>query len=182
MIGSEHAQRKAKTTNLKDYQYRMLMGEFLRKTGFIFINKYDRSIAVRMLPRWDEIDAWRNTCRPSRQSPHLNNPKDIWEAFLEHRKKLGDPEAKERVGGGYKRKLPTIMEQMEALEEALQAAHERAERAQREADYFADLMNMIAKRAHMSDDEIARIRAEVRARATAQPDDPSPDADDEEAE
>jgi hypothetical protein len=29
MVGSDRAQRKAKTTNLKDYQYRMLMGEFL---------------------------------------------------------------------------------------------------------------------------------------------------------
>jgi hypothetical protein len=94
---------------------------YVRKTGFIFINKYDRSIAVRMLPHWDEIDAWRSSLSPARQG-HLNNPKDIWEAYLEHRRKPGDPEAKERVGGGFKRKLPSVMEQMEALQQALISA------------------------------------------------------------
>jgi hypothetical protein len=35
----------------------------------------------------------------------------------------------------------------------------------------------IAKRAYLSEEDIARIRAEVRARAAAQPDDPDPDAE-----
>jgi hypothetical protein len=165
-IGSDHAQKQAKTSNLKDYQYRVLMSQFLRKTGFIFLNKYDRSTAVRMLPHWDEIDAWRSSLSPSRQG-HLNNPKDIWEAYLEHRRKLGDPEAKERAGGGFKRKLPSVMEQMEALQQALDAAEERRDRAEAEANFFSQLADEVAARANMSDTEVARIRAEVRAKREA---------------
>ena len=147
-IGSERAQRKAKTTNLKDYQYRMLMGQFLRKTGFIFINKYDRSIAVRMLDKWDEIDAWRNTLTESRRKA-LNNPKDIWEAYQEDQKALVPLEERGPRPGGKKRLLPSMLEQVAALEEACAAAEERRDRAEAEADYFADLAQEIAGRAKL---------------------------------
>jgi hypothetical protein len=176
-IGSAHAQKQAKTSNLKDYQYRMLMGQFLRKTGFIFLNKYDRSTAVRMLPHWDEIDAWRSSLSPLRQG-HLNNPKDIWEAHLEHRKKLGDPEMREREGGGFRRKLPSVMEQMEALQQALDAAEERRDRAEAEANFFSELANEVATRAKMTAAEVAKIRADVRAKREAQAEEEPDDEED----
>jgi hypothetical protein len=49
-----------------------------------------RALAVRMLDRWDEIDAWRTSLSPHRQH-HLNNPREVRDAYLDHRKKLGDP-------------------------------------------------------------------------------------------
>ena len=52
---------------------------------------------------------------------------------------------------------------MEALAEQLEMANERAERAERESEYFAELMQAIAKRAKLDDDDVAEIRAKVRA-------------------
>jgi hypothetical protein len=42
-------------------------------------------------------------------------------------------------------------------------AEERAERAERESAYFAEMMQAIAKRARLDDDAVAEIRAKVRA-------------------
>jgi hypothetical protein len=174
-IGTDHA-REAAGGRMDTPGYRSVMSEFLRKTGFTFLNKVDRAQAVRLLPRWDEIDAWRSSLTPSRQGA-LNNPREIWDAFLEHRKKLGDPEAKIiRRPGGARRRFPSLLEQLEAMAEALEAAEERAERAEQETNYFANLMTIIAQRANLSEDDIVRIRAEVRARITAQA---QPDDDDE---
>jgi hypothetical protein len=51
------------------------MTDFLRNTGFTFLNKDDRAMAVRLLPRWDEIDAWRGSL-PHHQQQRLNNPRE----------------------------------------------------------------------------------------------------------
>jgi hypothetical protein len=91
-IGSDHAQT-ASGGRLDTPDYRRVMGQFLRGTGFQFLNKDDRAAAVRLLPRWDEINAWRSSLSHSRQQA-LNNPREVWAAFLEHRRDLGDPEAK----------------------------------------------------------------------------------------
>jgi hypothetical protein len=161
-IGAERVKRKAGTTNTDDYRYRQLMGQFLRKSGFIFINKADRSLVVRMLNIWDELETWRTSLSASRRAA-LNNPKDIWYAY--HKDLEAQPSApwKPRTGAK-KRAFPSVLEQMEALQEALDAAEERRDRAEREADYFAEMADEIAERAHMSQDEVAAIRAAVRAK------------------
>jgi hypothetical protein len=163
-IGSERAQRKAKTTNLKDYQYRMLMGQFLRKTGLIFINKYDRSCAVRMLDFWEDVEAWRASLTESRRRA-LNSPTDVWREYH------GDMTAAAETGvawtprtGAKKRAFPSMLEQMAALQEALDAAEERRDRAEAEANFFSELADEVANRAKMTDAQVAAIRAEVRAK------------------
>jgi hypothetical protein len=162
-IGSDHAQ-KASGGRLDTPDYRRVMGDFLRKTGFVFINKDDRAAAVRLLSRWDEIDAWRSSLPKNRQQS-LNNPRETWAAYLEHRRALGDPEAKGkgRPASRTHRELPSLVEQCVALAEALEMANERAERAERESEYFAEMMDAIAKRAKLDDDDVAEIRAKVRA-------------------
>jgi hypothetical protein len=162
-IGSQRAQQKAKTTNLKDYQYRMLMGEFLRKTGLIFVNKYDRSCAVRMLDFWEDVEAWRTSLSESRRRA-LNNPTDIWREY--HGDMTARPDgsvAWTPRTGGKKRAFPSMLEQMEALAEALQAAEEQRDRAEQEADFFKEMMEETAIRAKFSANEVADIRAKVRA-------------------
>jgi hypothetical protein len=162
-IGSERAQRKAKTTNTKDYEYRMLMGQFLRKTGLIFINKNDRIAAVRLLEIWEDVDAWRSDLTESRRRA-LNNPRDIEEEYHKDQKALGVPQAKGPRHGGKRRSLPSLLEQVTALEEACAAAEERRDRAEQESEYFAELAHEIATHAKMSDEEFADIRAKVRAK------------------
>ena len=162
-IGSERAQRKAKTTNLKDYQYRMLMGQFLRKTGFIFINKYDRSCAVRMLDFWEDVEAWRASLTESRRKA-LNSPTDVWREYHgDMTARPGGPAWTPRTGAK-RRAFPSYLEQMEALQAALDAAEERRDAAEAEADFFSQLADEVAGRAKMSKEEIAAIRAEVRAK------------------
>jgi hypothetical protein len=171
-IGSDHAQ-KASDGRLDTPDYRRVMGEFLRNTGFIFLNKDDRAAAVRLLSHWEEIDAWRSSLPRSRQQA-LNNPRETWAAYLDHRKKLGDPGAKDRPAARKHRQFPSLLEQMEALAEQLQMAEERAEQAERQTEYFAAMMQAIAVRAKLDDDDVAEIRAKVRAAHEAEPE-PSSD-------
>jgi hypothetical protein len=168
-IGSDYAQKES-DGRLDTPDYRRVMGEFLRGTGFQFLNKDDRAAAVRLLPRWEEINAWRSSLPHGRQQA-LNNPREVWAAFLEHRRGLGDPEAKERPTKRQRRQFPSLLEQMEALAEQLQFAEERAERAERESAYFAEMMQAMAKSAKLDDDAIAEIRAKVRAAHEAAVDD-----------
>jgi hypothetical protein len=79
------------------------------------------------------------------------------------RSKLGDPDAKARPSSHVRRQFPTLLEQMEALAEQLAMAKERAEQAERESAYFAEMMTMIAEEAGFDDDQVAEIRARVRA-------------------
>jgi hypothetical protein len=160
-IGSEQAQKES-GGRMDTPDYRRVMGEFLRRTGFIFLNKDDRAAAVRILPRWDEIDAWRGSLSRNRQAA-LNNPREVHAAFLEHRREHGDPEARNRPTTRARRKFPSLLEQYEALAEQLEMAEERAERAERESAYFAAMMDAIAKQADLNESEVAEIRAKVRA-------------------
>jgi hypothetical protein len=162
-IGSDHAQKES-DGRLDTPDYRRGMGEFLRNTGFIFLNKDDRAAAVRLLSRWDEIDAWRSSL-PHHRQQSLNNPRETWAAFLEHRRVLGDPEAKakSRPAGRQHRQFPSMLEQMEALAEQVEMANERAERAERESEYFAAMMQAIIEREGYDEDKVAEIRRKVRA-------------------
>ena len=160
-IGSDHA-KKASGGQLVTPDYRRVMTDFLRNTGFIFLNKDDRAAAVRLLPKWDEIDAWRAS-RSNSQQQALNNPREVWTAYLKHRRELGDPEAKERPDVRTHRKFPSWLEQMQALAEQLELAHERAEHAESESKYFADLLEAVRKEAQLDEDVVAELRAKVRA-------------------
>jgi hypothetical protein len=97
----------------------------------------------------------------------------VWAAYLEHRRELGDPEAKSRPERRHHRKFPSLLEQMEALAEQLEMANERAERAERESEYFAAMMQAVAKRADLDDATVAEIRAKVRAAHEADDQQPS---------
>jgi hypothetical protein len=172
-IGSEHAQ-KASGGRLDTPDYRNVMGSFLRNTGFIFLNKDDRACAVRLLPRWEEIDDWRTSLPRSRQQG-LNNPREVWAAYVDHRRELGDPDAKPRPSSRKHRQYPSVAEQMAALEEQRLLAEERAERAERECNYFAEMMMAIQERAGLDDDTLAEIRAKVRAAHDATSGDDEPE-------
>jgi hypothetical protein len=160
-IGSDHA-KKASGGAMDSPLYRRVMTEFLRNTGFAFINKDDRAAAVRLLAHWDEIDAWRSSLSHSRQQA-LNNPREVHAAWLEHRRELGDPEAKHRPSGSRHRQFPSLLEQYEALTEQLVMAEERAERAERESEFFETMAQEIAKTAKLDKRAVAEIRAKVRA-------------------
>ena len=91
----------------------------------------------------------------------------IWLAdthqYSEHRRTIGDPDAKAAPAKRKHRQFPSWIEQMEALAEQLAMAVERAERAEREGAYFASMMDEVAKAAKMSDDDVSAICKRVRA-------------------
>jgi len=88
----------------------------------------------------------------------------IWLAdthqYSEHRRTIGDPDAKAAPAKRKHRQFPSWIEQMEALAEQLAMAVERAER---ESAYFASMMDEVAKAAKMSDDDVSAICKRVRA-------------------
>ena len=91
----------------------------------------------------------------------------IWLAdthqYSEHRRTIGDPDAKAAPAKRKHRQFPSWIEQMEALAEQLAMAVERAERAERESAYLASMMDEVAKAAKMSDDDVSAICKRVRA-------------------
>lgn len=159
-VGTKHALAAADGRNDTPI-YRSVMGEFLRKSGLIFLNKDDRAKAVALLPRWEEIDAWRESLDKTRQVA-LNNPREVWEAFVADRRRLGDPEAKPRPSKKL-RQFPSLLEQFEAVQMQLQLAEEKLEQAERESAYFAEMADAIARKAKLDANAIAEIRAKVRA-------------------
>ena len=78
-IGAEHL-KQAAGGRTDTPIYIRAMHQFLQGTGFAFLNKDDRTAAVRMLPCWDEIDAWRSSLPNSRQQA-LNNPREVERAY-----------------------------------------------------------------------------------------------------
>src|SRR3954471_11834916 len=58
-IGRDHAKHQS-GGRMDTPDYRRIMSRFLRSSGFSFLNKADRTVAVRLLPLWEEIDAWRS--------------------------------------------------------------------------------------------------------------------------
>jgi hypothetical protein len=88
--------------------------------------------------------SWHSSLSRSQQQ-NLNNPREVWSVWDEHRKAIGHPEAKEShpVTRGKRKEFPSWLEQMEALAEQVDAANERAEQAEQEAEYFAELMQAI---------------------------------------
>jgi hypothetical protein len=167
-IGSDKAQEES-DGRMDTPDYRRVMGEFLRRTGFIFLNKDDRAAAVRILPRWGEIDAWRSSLPNSRQKA-LNNPRETYAAWLDHRRELGDPEAKKRPAGSERHKPPSWLEQMVALEEQVVMVTEQRDQAERARGEFAKMFYAIAEEHNVDDDKMAEIRARVRAERDAAPD------------
>jgi hypothetical protein len=117
---------------------------------------------VRILPQWDDIDAWRSNLPNSRQKA-LNNPRETYAAWLEHRREIGDPEAKRRPVRSDRQKLPSWLEQMVALEEQVVMLTNLLEQAERERAYFAEMAQAIAEKHNVDDDKMAEIRARVRA-------------------
>ena len=162
-IGSGHLKKQSRGRT-DTPTYIRAMSDFLKGTGFQFLNKDDRAAAVRLLARWDEIDNWRSSLSPSRQQA-LNNPREVEREYSEHRKKLGAPSAKKRPAAK-RRQFPSWLEQMAALEEQLLMAQERAERAEQEAEYFAAMMDAVAVAGKLDADAVAEIRAKVRAAHT----------------
>jgi Xaa-Pro aminopeptidase len=160
-IGAKHARKEARGCN-DTPDYRRVMTDFLKGTGFTFLNKDDRAAAVRMLPHWHDIDAWRSSLSQSRQQV-LNNPRKVEREYNEHRRTIGDPDTKAAPAKRKHRQFPSWIEQMEALAEQLAMAEERAERAERGSAYFASMMDEVAKAAKMSDDDVSAICKRVRA-------------------
>ena len=78
-IGAEHL-KKAAGGRTDTPTYIRAMHDFLKRTGFCFLNKDDRAAAVRLLPHWDEIDGWRSSLPNSRQQA-LNNPREVERAY-----------------------------------------------------------------------------------------------------
>ena len=78
-VGSERITKKTGGEK-RTPAYTRAMKAFLEATGFRHLNKDDIAAAMRMLPRWDEIAAWRDTL-PQARRDKLNNPRQVADAY-----------------------------------------------------------------------------------------------------
>jgi hypothetical protein len=156
-IGVEQAFKASK--GRKDTpEYRKVMTPFLRKTGFIFLNKNDTACAVRMLPEWDDIDAWRASL-PLSQQRNLNNPREVQDAYDKRENK---PAGKPRHGEKHRRKMTTPTAQYLAMCMHLELAEERLAQAERQTQFFAAMVDLLAKRGRLSEETMAEVRTLAR--------------------
>ena len=105
--------------------YGVAVRAFLNATGFAFLNKGVRWALRQCVERLDEVDPWHEALDPNDRA-HLNNPQDVWDRFLEDHRKSRSRSSK-ALATRQRRGYPTVLEELQALQDALDAAEVRAE-------------------------------------------------------
>jgi hypothetical protein len=125
-IGEMRAKQHAKGVVHSRGPYGQAIAGFLNATGFAFLNKGVRWALRQWIDRLDEVDPWHEALDPNDRA-HLNNPIDVWDRFCTDQR---DPKArrKERpVTAKQRRGYPSLLEELQALQDALDAAQERSD-------------------------------------------------------
>lgn len=119
-------------------KYGQALSQFLRASGFIFINKGVRWALRQIIERLDEVESWREGLLANDRS-HLNNPIDVWDRFCEDQRQPRGQQPQRPVTR-QRRGHPSILEQAVALQEALEQSE--AARDMLESTLFGLLKTM----------------------------------------
>jgi Asp-tRNA(Asn)/Glu-tRNA(Gln) amidotransferase C subunit len=124
-IGEVAATRHAKGVVHSRGKYGDALRKFLNATGFAFANKGMRYALREIIKHLDEVNAWHEDLIATDRA-HLHNPIDVWDRFREDqaadkpRVKRQRPVTKQRRG------YPSVLEELQALQDALEASEERS--------------------------------------------------------
>lgn len=123
-IGEVRAKQHARGEVHSRGPYGVAVARFLNATGFAFLNKGVRWALRLWIDNLEEVDAWHESLDTNDRA-HLNNPIDVWDRYRtdQHTPKpriKGRPLAKQRRG------YPNLLEELQALSDALEAAEERS--------------------------------------------------------
>jgi hypothetical protein len=98
---------------------------FLNATGFAFLNKGVRWALRECINALDEVDPWHEGLADNDRA-HLNNPIDLWDRFCEDRR-TGKTRSKPLPVTRQRRGYPSVLEEIQALQDSLEAAEQRSE-------------------------------------------------------
>jgi hypothetical protein len=122
-IGERRAKQQADGVVHSRGPYGQAIAGFLNATGFAFLNKGVRWALRQWIDRLDEVDPWHEGL-DSNDAAHLNNPIDVWDRFCADQRDP-KPRSKQRPSTIKQRDYPSVLEELQALQDALDASEER---------------------------------------------------------
>jgi hypothetical protein len=127
-VGEARAKQHSKGIVHSRGPYGRAISQFLNATGFAFLNKGVRWALRMWIDNLSDIDEWHASLDPSDRL-HLNNPIDVLDRFTSDGRK---PKASTKLRPSVmkKRAHPNILEELQAVSEALEAAERRGETLQ----------------------------------------------------
>jgi hypothetical protein len=105
--------------------YGQAIAKFLNATGFAFVNKGVRWALGEWIDHLDEVDAWHESLITTDRA-HLNNPIDVWERFRADQGAEKPRAERQRPATKQRRGYPSVLEELQALQDALEASVERS--------------------------------------------------------
>jgi hypothetical protein len=105
--------------------YGQVITQFLNATGFAFLNKGIRWALREWIDHLDEVDAWHESLITTDRA-HLNNPIDVWERFRADQGAEKPRAERQRPATKQRRGYPSVLEELQALQDALEASEERS--------------------------------------------------------
>jgi hypothetical protein len=124
-VGEARAKQHAKGIIHSRGPYGQAVGQFLRATGFAFLNKGVRWALRQWIDNLGDVDAWHAGLDRNDRA-HLNNPIDVWDRYSSDARK---PKAsgKLRPSVMRQRAYPNLLEELQALQDALEDAERRGD-------------------------------------------------------
>jgi hypothetical protein len=123
-IGEVRAKQHADGVVHSRGPYGQAIARFLNATGFAFLNKGVRWALREWIDNLDEVDAWHESL-DSNDRAHLNNPIDVWDRYTTDQRDP-KPRSKDRPLTRQRRGYPSLLEELQALHDSLEAAEERS--------------------------------------------------------
>ena len=157
-VGEVRAKQQAKGVVRSRGPYGQAVARFLNATGFAFLNKGVRWALRQRIDNLEDVDEWLDSLDPTDRA-HLNNPIDVWDRYLsdQHTPK---PSGKERPTTRQRKGYPNLLEELAALQDALEASEER--RDMLEGTLFDVLATVPAEAlGRLPDDLLRRIFARL---------------------
>jgi hypothetical protein len=135
--------------------YGQAISRFLNATGFAFINKGIRWSLREIIKNLEEVDWWHEGLEPDDRA-HLNHPTDVWSRFREDQQSGQKHQQREIPLTRQRRGYPNLLEELQALQEALESSEHQVELLQSAlSDVLVDVPTEAVER--LPDDLLERI-------------------------
>jgi hypothetical protein len=124
-VGEARAKQHAKGIVHSRGPYGRAISQFLNATGFAFLNKGVRWALRQWIDNLSDVDEWHASLDRN-DRVHLNNPIDVWDRYTRDGRK---PKASSKLRPDVmkRRAYPSLLEELQAVQDALEDAERRGE-------------------------------------------------------
>jgi hypothetical protein len=124
-VGEARAKQHAKGVVHSRGPYGQAISRFLNATGFAFLNKGVRWALRMWVDNLSDVDEWHASLDRNDRA-HLNNPIDVWDRYTRDGRK---PKASSKLRPDVmkRRAYPNLLEELQALSDALEDAERRGD-------------------------------------------------------